>query len=507
MTPRAFPPVGSVLWLLRHELRLAWRSVGGRDSLLLFLGGAMLWVLAHLVAWLLLRRFDSHHITPDMNLVLGGITWLIVSLLLSQAILLSVTALFDRGDFDLLLSSPLSTRAIFFVRSLGVAVSCTAIYFALLSPLAHVGLVTRQPNLLAIYPALAALGLLVSSLGMLLTLTLVQLFGARRARTIAQVIGALTGAVLFLLSQSQSLLGDETRHQLAAWFTRAAADGGLLAPESPLWFPLHALLGRPLPLLVVVIAGAAGFWFVTTVAHGRFLAGTQAPVAGKQRVREPLPARTKFRAGLWRNVLVKEWKLIFRDPSLITQTLLQTLYLIPGVVVIARHENVFAILAPGMVLLAGGLASNLAWITVAAEDAPELIVASPASFERVRRLKVLAALLPVWALVSPLLPVLLMRSVPHALVFVVGVIGATLSAGVMQVWYPRQGDRKNMRTRHKGNQVVNLVEAFSMFGWAGAVYCAIAAPAYAPIPLAFAVLTPVTVWFIGRERRNALAST
>jgi ABC-2 type transport system permease protein len=496
--------VGSVPWLLRHELRLAWRGVGGRDSLLLATGGAMLWVLAHLVAWLLLRRFDSHHATSGINLVLGGLTWLIVSLMLSQAILLSVSALFDRGDFDLLLSSPLSTRTVFFVRSLGVAVSCTAIYFALLSPFAHIGLVTSQPNLLAIYPALLALGLLVSSLGMLLTLTLVQVLGARRARTAAQLIGALTGAALFLLTQSQSLLSDATRSQLNTLFARWSMSGGLLAPESPLWFPLQAMLGRPLPLLVVVAAGCAGFWLVTTVAHRRFLAGTQTPVTGKRTGAQPL-RRATFRAGVWRNVLVKEWKLIARDATLISQTLLQTLYLIPAIFVLARHEDVFAVLAPSVVLLAGALASNLAWITVAAEEAPELIASSPAPFERIRQLKVLAALIPVWALVSPLFLVLLTRSLLHALVFVVGLIGATVSAGVTQVWYPRRGDRKNMRKRHKSNQVVNLLEAFSMFGWAGAVYCLQEAPLYSPIPLAFALLVPVLVWFMGRERRSAFA--
>ena len=63
----------------------------------------------------------------------------IATLMLSSALKASVMALFERGDLDLLLSSPLSSRSIFTVRLLGVIMSGAALYLFLFGPLVHVG--------------------------------------------------------------------------------------------------------------------------------------------------------------------------------------------------------------------------------------------------------------------------------------------------------------------------------------------------------------------------------
>jgi ABC-2 type transport system permease protein len=495
--------VGSVPWLLRHEVRLAWRGTGGKRMWVVGIGGALLWAAMHVFAFELLHGVSDVALPPWATFVFGGMLWVVITLMLAQGILLSVSALFDRGDLDLLLSSPVSARTVFIVRGLGIAVSCLTLYMILLTPFAHMGVFTGRANLLAIYPTLMSLGLMMAALGMLLTLTLVRLLGARRARTVAQLIGAFAGAAFFLVMQAQNFLGAGTRRQVALAFMGWTASGGPLALDSPLWFPFRALTGEPLPLVAVMLTGVGCFWLVVNLAGRRFVAGTQESVAGTgRRGAAPSSVTARFRPGLSRNVLVKEWRLIVRDPQLITQTLMQMLYLLPLVFVVFRRHDMMTRVVPGAVMLSCTLAGSLAWITVAAEDAPELVGVAPVALSRIRWMKVLAALLPVWLLVSPLLLFLLSRDALLALVFLVCLIGGTLALGVTQIWYPRQGNRRDMKRRMQGSAVIALLENLTAIGWAGTAFCLIAASPFMPLALLLASLGPLAAWFLGKARRE-----
>ncbi|HJV60135.1 MAG TPA: hypothetical protein VJ743_04270, partial [Albitalea sp.] len=215
--------------------------------------------------------------------------------------------------------------------------------------------------------------------------------------------------------------------------------------------------------------------------------------------------RTRFRAGLWRNVLVKEWRLIARDPQLITQSLMQMLYLLPLVFVVFRRHDMLSLVVPGAVMLASTLAGSLAWITVAAEDAPELIGAAPVPLARVRRIKACAALLPAWLLVLPLMGFLLLHELLAALVFVVCLAGGTLSLVMTQLWYPRQANRRDMRRRAQNAKLIGLLENLSAMGWAGAAFCLLHLPLYAPLALLVGSIGPLAAWFMGRSRRDESA--
>jgi ABC-2 type transport system permease protein len=497
-------------WLLRHEMRLQLRAVGVKRLWVVGLFGGAIWLALHATAWLLMVGLDAVSLPPKIIIIFGAATWLIITLMFSQAIMLSVTALFDRGDFDLLLSSPLNTRTVFTVRGVGIAVSCVMLYFLLVTPFAHVGVFTGHANLLAIYPAIISIGLLVASLGMLLTLTLVRLLGARRARVVAQLFGAVVGAAMFMLSQVQNMLGRQTRDQIAVLMKNAAEPGGVLAPDSALWFPFRAFTGEPVALLSVVILGVGGFFLVVNLTYKRFLSGTQESVTGSANKKNSSPAQDKrfqnARGGFVGTVLMKEWRLIWRDPQLIAQTLLQALYLLPVVFIAFRNTDALNFVVPGAVLLAATLAGSIAWITVSAEEAPELIGTAPVSLTRIRWLKVLAALIPVWIFVSPLLFFLLTKNLLWAAIFIFCLAGSTISAGMIQVWYPRAGDRKNMKKRAQGSMLINMVEGFCAFGWSGAAYALMLIPSawawLALVGIAFALLGPAGAWVLGRSRRE-----
>ena len=500
-------------WLLRHEVRLQRRSVGFKGWLMGLLL-ASIWLGLHGLAWLLLHSLHFSSLPPLAMIFCGTITWFIITLMLSQAIMLSVSALFERGDLDLLLSSPLEPRTVFTVRGLGVALNSVLIYFFLVIPFAHVGVFTHHISLLAIYPAMLAMGLFVAAVGMWLTLTLVRLIGARRARVAAQLLGALVGAVMFLMSQVQNMLGRDTRNQIMASLKQAAEAGGVLAPDSFLWFPFKALLGEPLPLLTVVLVGFGAFFLVVNLTHQRFLSGTQESVTGGANAATNAPSGAASQLVRFQNgargfaytILIKEWRLIWRDPNLLAQTFLQMLYMLPLFFVVFRGGDTASYVVPGTILLAATLTGSLAWLTVAAEDAPELIGCAPVSLMHIRWLKVLAALIPVWALVSPILLFLFFNNAMWAVIFLLCLLGATVSAGVIQIWYPRAGDRKNMKKRAQGSMLINLIEGFCAFGWSGAAYALMQWPSpwawLALVALLFALLGPAGAWLLGKSRRE-----
>ena len=517
---------GSAVWLLRHELRLAWRRVGFRSSRVWLAAGALLWLAYHLAPFGALyaaNRFAEATAggasgpgvavphAGAIGVMVGAALWAMFTLMLSHAISHAVDALFERGDLDLLLASPLEPRHVFLARGLGVAASCVTLYALLLLPFAHAGLVTGHAELVAIYPALAALALLAAAGGLVLALALVRLLGVRRARTVAQVLGALVGAAFFLAAQAGNLFGNE---RLADWWQalrEAAEADSSRAVAHALRLPFDAMRGEPVALAVLLALGLGAFTGTVAFTARRFHLGTQEAAAAGRAAKAaagsaPAPRPLRFRGGLARIVLTKEWRLIARDPQLIAQTLLQLLYLVP-LVFVGGRQGIGPVLVPAIVFAATSLASGLAWITVAAEDAPELVAAAPVDAALVRGWKLIAALLPAWLLVAPAVALLAAQRPLDALTLAVCVLGATVSAGLIHLNVSRPGDRRQMKRRGQGNKLGSVLELATSLGWAAFAWGLVAWPRWAAIAGAAALVAPIVALRIGHARRHEAAAT
>ncbi len=497
---------GNWLWLLRHEIRLAWRNIGGKRIWFLLIAGGVLWAFVHFAAWRVLhvdRKISNTEFGSMLLPISGGVFWLFFSIMVSQATAHAVSALFDRGDLDLLLSSPLSQRAIFTVRGLGIAIAACTLPLLLLLPFAHAGVVTGHPGLLAIYPVIAALGLTTAAIGLLLTMTLVRMFGARRAKTLTQILAALIGAAFFLFFQLQNIVSRDKQVVIATWMKHETQPGGWLSAESILWWPVRAMLGEFLPLLAVIILGVGGFWLVVNLTFRRFVHGTQESMSGGS-TRSRISASNmphNFRSGLILNLLVKEWKLIIRDPQIISQTLLQILYLLPLLFLGFQGERSAWLLIPGFVMITSMLTGNLTWLTIAADDAPEMIGTAPVAINRVRWIKAAAAVMPVLALLLPLVLYWLTRDAYAALVLVFCSVGGMLSAALCQIWNPRQGNRRDMKKRYQESGLLNILEALGSMGWAAVAVCMNGHWPWMPLAVSAALLGPGTAWLLGRGVR------
>jgi ABC-2 type transport system permease protein len=489
-------------WLLAHEIRLAWRGFFSDKSDLMLLLIGLLWVVLHVPAYFLMRDATPDVLSGFGIVIAGLIFWFAFTLMLSSAVVLSVNALYDRGDLDLLISSPLPTSTVFTVRGLGVAVSSAAMFLAFATPFAHMGIVHGHLGFIAIYPVLAGVALGAAALGLVLTLVLARLFGARRARVIGQVLSALIGASIFMLLQSPNFVSDEVR---AAWMPRiiAALSSDWLAPDSPLWWPIRGLFGAALPVLGTLIAGTAAFAVVIGVTSKAFVTGTQESTTKPAR-HGKAQGEIRFRPGLARNIVRKELLLIRRDPNLIAKTLLQALYLLPLLFIIGRNDQLLFLeaLPSAMILLLAGVAGNLAWITIAAEEAPDLIGSAPVDREKIRWLKAAAALMPVAFVAAPFVAFYLFRAPRLGLGFAVFLSLGLLASAVTQVWGGKPSSQRDLKQRQKQNVGLNFAELIGTVAIAAACYLTLTRSWGGLAVLPVGLLAPGIAWVM--RRRDAV---
>jgi ABC-2 type transport system permease protein len=207
----------------------------------------------------------------------------------------------------------------------------------------------------------------------------------------------------------------------------------------------------------------------------------------------------------------KEWTLLRRDPWLLSQTLMQMLYLIPPAVLLWRsfdngpagYHGAYQLLVPVLVMAAGQLAGGLAWLAISGEDAPDLVASAPVPARFIVRAKI-EAVLGVLALVfAPLLAVLAVASPWHALVTVLGIIVAATAAISIQLWFRTQAKRSQFRRRQVSSRVATFAEAFSSIGWAATAAVAAASVWLAIAPALLAFLVVAGAWFMSPRAQHA----
>ena len=461
---------GTTRWLLGHELRLAWYGAAlkaggkrrpGMAAIVSWLAG---WGFLHLFAFSLLGKLGPEGLRdPRMGMLAGAVLLVAATFMLSNALKACVLALFERGDLDLLLSSPLPSRSIFAVRLLGVTATTAGLFLYLLTPFAHVALALGEPRWIAIYPALAALAAVIACAAMLLTLALVRLLGARRTRVLAQVVAAIAGAFLFLLSQAYNFIAHSSEGAAAERSLRALAQGGLLGPASPLWLPGRAALGEALPLAGLALLALLAFVATVGRTHRFFVHGLQQAAGASRAPAQPASGlRLRFRRSLFDTVVVKEWRLIARDPHLISQVLLQLVYLLPLLFLLLRGSDdpgtaggaaagTAAAIGAGLTLLCSSLTGSLAWIVISAEEAPDLLRSAPAAARTIRLAKLAATTMPPLLLVALPLLWLIVRTPLAGLLVSFTVTGAVIASALVVQWTGRPALRSDFRARGKEN--------------------------------------------------------
>lgn len=469
---------GSSLWLLRNEVRLGLRALGGRGKAgarwirlavaLLIVGGA-----AGSLGWLAAGQIARHPVRPTpLSCIVGEVIMAYVStLMVAQALTFATQAFYERNDLDLLLSSPLPPRRVLTVRAVGIAAAASAIYLMLASALVIPLLLRGLFSWLSIYVVIADLALLATSAGLLLAMALFRVLGARRTRVVSQVLAALIGASAFLLAQLRNLLPRSEWSRMVAGFSHLQDTG--YDPHALYAWPVRAALGDPLPLLAVTAACVAAFG-AATAAVGRRFGADAAAAAGVShtggaagRRRSAGVDRMRFSGSPLSALARKDARLLLRDPWLISQMLLQLLYCLPLGFVVWRNVsgNLAAAAAGPIVFLTAQLAGNLVWLSVSAEDAPELIVSAPVPAPKVLQAKLAVSLAPVAVVAAGPIGVLAWSS-PAAGATTLACAGAAcLTAALMNVWYAKPANRRQIRRRGQSG-IMGVVETLMILAWA-----------------------------------------
>ncbi|MEM9155400.1 MAG: hypothetical protein AAGB13_10220 [Cyanobacteria bacterium P01_F01_bin.33] len=499
---------GSLPWLLKHELLLSWRSLGKLSRVLtvVLVGVGLLYVIGMSALgvqfasdW---RNFISgDEIPADVREVIAAILlWsafavlaLMWTLSLFQAMKLSIENLFERGDLDLLLSSPLNGEVIFSSRLIAIALSIFASWLPLALPALSIGILIGFPQILGLVPTLLCLALMSASVGILLTLGLVRLLGLKRARVGGQIIASLIGASFFLVSQSiywfdDGWLGnsvnpetlDPVAEDASQQFLALFAAGGLLSADNPLLLVPRALVADGPSLILFVGASAVTMWFTVKIAYRSFLRSTQQATNSARRKRRGRIPIMRFQSGYFRILLLKEWRSIWRNPFLVSRTLLQILYLIPAMVLIVGRSsdvdvglNTSAQVGLISVFLGSSLVAALTSICVDGEEAPDLLASAPISGDRLRVVKLVAAIAPVWLLLAPMYGWLMVNRAERWEWMAIAFIGATVSAAVIRLWsaVPRpRGDLMRRTTEGGGDWWMGLLAFVNAFAWPAATF-------------------------------------
>jgi len=454
---------GSTLWLLAAEMRLGFRDSLGRLGrtrvIILGIAALILVFMLGLPVALALRRHGVP-VTP-LSIVAGDlVSAAVFTLMLSQTLSAATLALYTRGDLDLLFSAPISPRKVLTVRFAAIAANVFAAFALLLTPPLLPIAVLGHWRWLGALVVLADLALAASAGGLLLATALFGILGPRRTRTVGQILAALIGAAFFLASQARNLLGGAQTRSLWLSIAETVRDGRVQLPPGASW-PLRAMLGEPLPLAGLTVASLALFLGASQWLGQRFARNAAAAggidLAGGGRKTARRPARP-FAQGPFATTFRKELRLLWRDAALLSQVFLRVLYLLPLAFVLLREAHgEMGYLLPGgagaLAMLTGQVGGSLAWVTVSAEDAPELLAAAPAPIGLVLRAKLAAALTPVAVLLAGPLLVLIALSPQAGLAATAGCAASATASALINAWYNKPARRTDFRRRRGGSLV------------------------------------------------------
>ena len=487
-------------WFARHELNLAWREwiammTGGRRTRGIGIGIflAIVFAVLHLIAYGFISPWVAAGIHADTGtlVMLTGCGLLFGSIMLSQALEAVTRVYYARSDLDLILSSPASSQRLFAVRTGAVALSSVFLTGLLVSPLINVLTVLDGPKWLAGYGVLAAAGAFLTAVAVAITIALFRLVGPKRTRFIAQIVAAVIGAGFIIGIQAVAILhyGSFSRFTL---FQSADVITHAPALDSWLWLPARAAMGDLTALAIVMILGfgALGLTIATTAtSYGRHAISA----VGLTHIRaQRRPSRVSFRAVSQRHVLrVKEWRLLQRDPWLLSQTLMQVLYLLPPALLLwinyGESAGTFVVVVPVLVMAAGQLAGGLAWLAISGEDAHDLVTTAPVSHRTVLIAKLEAVGVIIAAILLPLVLLLALSSPFVALVTAIFAAIAAASSTAIQLWFRVVAKRSMFRRRQVASRAATLSEAFASIMWAGAAALAAVESWVALVPAIIAI--------------------
>ena len=325
------------VWASRNRARRRQRGDGTRSILFGGIGLGVAGVLFYGAYWVTCQLAGFAEL-GDYLLRLG-MSWLFLtflSFLAFSGIVTSLSTFFLSEDLKLLMAAPIAARRLFHARLLRTVLQASGMVVIFLVPvLVGVGAAKcagpgyYATAILTITPFVV----IPVALGACVTLTLVNVFPARRARDVLMLMGLVfAGALVMLLRfvQPERLLRVDSLPDVSAFFATLQSP---ITPMLPSFWAGEALFAglmgaRDLLHLAALWTTALGLVIVTRMAYGRWY------FSGFSKAQEARKARfTKLRilegavralpmATPRKHLLIKDLKVFLRDVSQWSQLLL-----------------------------------------------------------------------------------------------------------------------------------------------------------------------------------------
>ena len=477
-----------------HDLRLSARTLASmfgalslrRLTVLIVLVFLSLHVAAYPIAGWLIRIEDGPDGLARVMAILAGGAALVFPWIVGQSIAEFSRTLFGRSDLELILASPVDARSLLAARALSISVGAVASVGLLLAPLADVAALRGHAHWLALYPALIAAGLAGTGLAVIVAMSLFLAAGPRRARLWGQIAATAVGASAVLGAQVVAMLPEGVRATILGALTPAANAAG--EAQGLLMAPVRAAAGEPQAILIWAAFGAAVFALACVLFGERFARAAIASAGAPAQASAAAKGQARFGASASTALRIKERRVVWRDPWLMSQLLLQAAYTTPLAVILWRAGGptgtVGIAFTPALVVIAAQLAGALSWIALSAEDAPDFLTTAPLTRALIERAKIAAIGQPI-ALILALPVAALAFASPWAglcaLLFGAGAIG---SAALINLWRQAPSRRGLVLRRHSQSKLVGMMEHLVSILWAVATTTAVVGSWATMVPLA-----------------------
>ncbi|MGH8157000.1 MAG: hypothetical protein ACREPQ_02680 [Rhodanobacter sp.] len=452
-------------WLLKNELRLSWRrqrrSLGNVGALLsplliIFLYAVMNIFFAILQTASSTSSNYAYTFDHATGLALLGV-WLIM---LASAITPSAEMINARGDWELIVSSPISLRAVVLSRILLIAVRALALPVILLTPAINVRILYGAPGLLQFYPALAALSLSAAGTSALIALCMPVQFGLSRTKAYLAlaglaVIGTIIAVTLFIGTVN---------------FIRPT----IKSFEDSRFFCMIDWLGNgmftdPLPMATLCLFGVGLVIAALGPTSERILRSTKnCHLMTKAKFSSE---KVLFADSLLLAMIRKEWRLMRRDWRFFLDFIREVIVL-STILILTLQEarsNLIGVSAALSISICAIMANDLSWRMVAVEQLPDLITISPTSVDAIIKCKAIAAsFLPLTALI--MLTLMLVVWAPKA-AFITILFGSCAIVGAVLLNCRRDLlDERTDGLHVKQSVPLVLIQGLNIFSWALGLY-------------------------------------
>ena len=514
MLDRLFVP-GSILWLARHQIRLSWRlgRLGKKMPSWLKPVFTILFVafLSFSMGYGIAKIFEAAAGDyKQISSLAGAVILTLMISGISMNLMGSFMTITEKGDLDLLLSSPIPPHRFVAARLISSAWRGFCIYAGFATIFFGASIVMISPMFASIYVVVAGFAILDAALTYMIARQALLWFGlrnGRRATITLGAVGVMIGLIGYQMVSSSGSLGRLAAKADDPNASLVVLHDWIVGLTSNLSWLGGTILGDWLGALVFLVAGAVVSAGVLHFAGKRY--DQDVAFLNGQNDHAPHKARKahahQFRRPALVMVFHKEWLSLTRDPLFVSQLIVPLFTMVPflGFVwnAMTNPEDqsevapvMGAMFAAITVFNVTMLTSSLAWLTASVEEARDLLQASPLDPKVILQGKVLAASGP--ALIELLLVAALVAWAWPVAALTILVMGTATCAGacVIEFSRPRPTKRPKMTQRPDRSLVTVLFGLGLGILWACAAGLAAAKIAWWLLPAALAITISYVAW-------------